>query len=452
MRWRRARNAIIAAASAIIALCDAPPGHASAFFIREQSAAVLGNAFAGATAGADDITYMFFNGAALARQEGSQVASVGTYMLSRAQFGDGRATTARGNDIEGRGGGRDGGGRSVVPALYALWDLSERFAVGEVDVGIAVNAPFGFETDYKEGWIGRYYALQSRIKSVALNPVVSFEPVSGFAFALGAQAQYIDAKLTNAIDFGTLGAFNDVAGAVPTAQDGFSQVSGAAWGFGYTAGLLLEPWRGTRIGAAYRSDVSHDLEGDARVRLDSAGIGAALGAAAGTTAVKAGLTTPEVVSFGLYHEIDSAWAVMAEANWTRWSRLRVLRMKFDGASQPNQVIEEDWRDTWFLALGCSYRPNQEWTFRSGVGYDQSPSRHRTRTPATPINNGILLSFGAGYTVSDTLEFTFGYSHYFIDSARIDLRAEAPGNAARGNLSGSSENAVDTLSLQLRWKF
>jgi long-chain fatty acid transport protein len=308
--------------------------------------------------------------------------------------------------------------------------LSDRFAVGEVDVGIAVNAPFGFETEYKEEWIGRYYALQSRIKSLALNPVVSLEPVPGFALAVGAQAQYIDAKLTNAIDFGTLGALNHVAGAAPTAQDGLSKLTGAAWGFGYTAGLLLEPWPGTRIGAAYRSKISHDLEGDARVRLDSDGIGAALGATAGTTAARADLTTPEIVSFGLYHEIDSAWAVMAEANWTRWSRLRVLRVKFDGASPGNEVIEEDWRDTWFLALGCSYRPNREWIFRSGVGYDQSPSRHRTRTPATPINNGILLSFGAGYTVTETLDLTFGYSHYFIDSARIDLRAESPGNRPR----------------------
>jgi long-chain fatty acid transport protein len=167
------RAMIAAAVSAMVGSCDAPLGHASAFFIREQSAAALGNAFAGATAGADDITYMFFNGAALARQKGSQVASVGTYMLSRAQFGDGQATTAGGNDIEGRGGGRNGGGRNVVPALYALWDLPKRFAVGEVDIGMALNAPFGFEPEYKEGWIGRYYALQSRIKSVTLNPVVS---------------------------------------------------------------------------------------------------------------------------------------------------------------------------------------------------------------------------------------------------------------------------------------
>jgi long-chain fatty acid transport protein len=321
-----------------------------------------------------------------------------------------------------------------------------------VAVGIAVNAPFGFATEYGEDWIGRYYALQSRIRSIALNPVVSFELVPGIAFALGAQAQYIDAKLTNAIDFGTLGALNHISGARPTAQDGFAKLTDADWGFGYTAGLLLEPWPRTRIGAAYRSNISHELEGDARVRLDSDGIGATLGAAAGTTAAKAGLTTPEVVSFGIYHEIDPAWVVMADASWTRWSRLRVLRIKFDGASQANEVIEEDWRDTWFFALGCSYRPTRHWTFRSGVGYDQSPSRHRTRTPQTPINNGILLSFGAAHTVTDALELTFGYSHYFVDRARIDLRAEAPGNAARGNLSGSSENAVDTLSLQIQWKF
>ena len=143
---------------------------------------------------------------------------------------------------------------------------------------------------------------------------------------------------------------------------------------------------------------------------------------------------------------------MADASWTRWSRFRVLRVKFDGGSQADEVIEDDWRDTWFLGLGCTYRPTPEWTIRSGVGYDQSPSRNRTRTPRTPANNGILLSFGAGYTLNPAIELAFAYSHYFIDSARINLRADAAGNAARGNLSGSSENALDTLSLQLRWTF
>lgn len=70
--------AVVGAASLMAVLCGSFPCYASAFFIREQSATALGNAFAGATAGADDITYMFFNGAAIARHEGSRIASVGT--------------------------------------------------------------------------------------------------------------------------------------------------------------------------------------------------------------------------------------------------------------------------------------------------------------------------------------------------------------------------------------
>lgn len=247
--------------------------------------------------------------------------------------------------------------------------------------GLTVNAPFGFETEYESGWMGRYYALQSRLRSINLNPLVSLEPTPGVSSSLGAQAQYIDVKLTNAVDFGTLGAVNQVPGADPAAQDGFAKLHGEAWGFGSTAGLLLEPWPGSRVGVAYRSSIDHNVKGDARVRLDSAGVGEALGAAAGATAAKAGLETPEIISFGAYHEIDAQWAVMADASWTRWSRFRVLRVKFDGRSQADEVIEDDWRDTWFLGLGCTYRPTPEWTIRSGVGYDQSPSAGKYSPPA-----------------------------------------------------------------------
>ena len=44
LRRGHAGSAFIVAASAMVGLCDAPPAHASAFFLREQSAAALGNA------------------------------------------------------------------------------------------------------------------------------------------------------------------------------------------------------------------------------------------------------------------------------------------------------------------------------------------------------------------------------------------------------------------------
>jgi hypothetical protein len=94
---RRARCGIGGAAAALLAgLCNAESSQASAFFIHDQSAAALGNAFAGATAGADDITYTFFNGAALSRQQGSQAAFVGTSILAGTKFQGGAASTVQG--------------------------------------------------------------------------------------------------------------------------------------------------------------------------------------------------------------------------------------------------------------------------------------------------------------------------------------------------------------------
>ena len=447
----------VALAASLICFAWTPEPLASGFLICEQSATALGNAFAGAVAGGDDLTYMFFNGASLTRQHGSQVAVVGTSILSQAKVHDAEGSTAAGVGIGGGDGGRNAGTTSLIPALYAMWDVSESFAWGQaVRLGLAINAPFGFETEYEDDWVGRYHAIDSRLRTIDINPVLGYQPLPGLSLAIGLQAQYIDAKLTNAIDFGSLGQANGISTAVPTRQDGLAMLTGNDWGFGLTAGLLLEPWPGTRLGVAYRSQVSHDVAGNARFRLDDAGTGAILRGASGAfqdTAAQAHLTTPETVAIGIHQDIDAAWAVDANVTWTRWSRFRQQKVTFDNPAQPDEVTEEDWRDTLFVALGGTWRPDEDWTLRSGVAYDQSPSRNKTRTPRAPANNGVLLAVGASFAPPDrNYAVSFGYSHSFIESARIGLKASEPGNAARGSLSGSSRNAVDTLSLQITWSF
>lgn len=446
--WLRLAAPLMATA---LYAADAAPCAASAYFLREQSAAAMGNAFAGAAAGADDATYMFFNGAALGHLEGNAIGGVSTAIRSSARLKQGTASTLTGAPIEGNEGG-DAGGAWLVPALYGLWDVSRSFGWHDpVRLGIAVNAPFGYETEYRDGWVGRYYALQSRLRTLAVNPVLAWSPWDGVSLAAGAQLQRIDAKLTNAIDFGSLGAAAGVPGAVPGGQDGFGKLTGDDWGFGWTLGLLVEPRPGTRIGVSWRSAVRHELSGDARLRLDNAGIGAALGQSGGTTGASAKLTTPDVVSFGIHHRLDETWTLVADATWTRWSSSRVLRVRFDDGRPPD-VTEQDWRDTWFFAGGASVRLDEQWTLRCGIGWDQSPSRTRTRSPRTPANSGLMIAAGGSWQIAPALGVSFAYSHFFIESARIDLQDSAAGNASRGDLSGSSGNGVDALSLQLIWSF
>ena len=143
---------------------------------------------------------------------------------------------------------------------------------------------------------------------------------------------------------------------------------------------------------------------------------------------------------------------MGEAAWTRWSRFRDLTIKFNNPAQPNNVTEEDWKDTWFFALGLTWRPDERWTVRGGAAFDQDPTRNRTRTPRLPTDDRYWLSLGVGYRPFDNLTFDFGYTHVFIKNASIDLTADQPGNLVRGNLSGKAEGSADVFGVQASWVF
>jgi len=447
----RPRPPVVLPFVALAFAAAAPPAFGSAFFVREQSAPALGNAFTGATAGGDDASYMFFNGASLTRLAGSSITVVGSIVDGYGKFRNGDASTFVGTPISGGDGGRNGGKTNFVPAAYGVLDLAP-ITAENIKLGLAVTSPFGLETEYTDGWVGRYYAQHSQLRTANFNPVVAWEALPGVSLAVGLQAQYLWSELSNAIDYGSVGAAFGIPGAVPGAQDGQGKVSGDDWAFGYTAGLLFQPLPSTRIGLAYRSAMRHEIDGNGRFRLDGAGIGAALGAPSGTYAAHAKSTLPDMASLGLHHQLDPDWSVMGEVSWMRWSRQRTLRVSFDDPSVPDDFTEQDWRDTFFFGAGASWRASETWTLRSGMAYDQSPVRNKTRSPRTPANSGILLAFGADWRPWENIALSAGYAHFFIESARIDLDQSAPGNATRGSLSGSSSNSVDSFALQLSWTF
>jgi long-chain fatty acid transport protein len=448
--------ALLACLSASGAAGDAA---ASGFALREQSATAIGNALAGSAAGADDVTYLFHNPAAMTRLTGSQLAAAAHVILPQSQFNDGQASTAAGVPLGGNDGGDDVAENAMLPTFFAMWDVSQGFALDRpVRLGMSVTTPFGLETRYRNGWLGRYHALDSRVQTVNLNPVAAVEVVPGLSLAAGAQFQYFDARLTNAIDFGSLG---EAQGpplsflAEPGLQDGRSEIQGDDWGYGYNFGILYEPWTGTRFGATYRSKIEHDVRGRAKFKLDDAGIGSILQGGSGAftnTGARTDVETPQSVSFGIHQDITPQWAVMATAEWTNWASFENLDIEFGNPAQPTSLTEEDWRNTWFWALGATWRPVDAWAVRTGVARDQGAARNRTRTPRVPDSDRTWLALGASYKPLPNLSIDASYAHVFVSDADIRLTADQPGNASRGNLSGQTESRVDIIALQARWTF
>lgn len=352
-RGRSGRILLIAMAGSWAPALEA---QASGYQLREQSATAQGNAFAGAAAGGDDMSAMFFNPASMTQFTGDGAALHLSYIAPRVELVGAAASTVLGTPIAGNASDENAAVTVLVPALYGMWQASEDWRVG-----LSVNVPFGLETDYSGDWVGRYQAVGSQVKTINVSPQVAWRSTPWLSLGAGIQAQYIDATLSNAVDFGTIGRAAGISAAVPgsRSQDGFTEVQGDDWGYGYSLGALAEPIDGTRIGLSFRSRVEHGLKGDAAFDLGSSGVGTALAAAPGAfrdTGASADVTTPASLSIGVRQRVSPEWTVMGGLEWTEWSVFDELRIEFDNAAQSDSVTREDWKDTWFASLGATYRP------------------------------------------------------------------------------------------------
>jgi len=443
-RWLVASAALAAG----LAATGGSGAFAAGYALKEQSPTAQGSAFAGATAEAADVSYMFYNPASMSYQSGSQAIAGLNYIAPQSEANNVGARTAAGAPITGGDGGSDAGENAVIPVFYGMTSVSER-----LKVGMGVNVPFGLETSYNDGWAGRYHALDSELATINFNPAVSYEPVDGVALGAGLQAQYVTAELSNAVDFGSIGAANpNIPFGQPTQNDGRAEVEGDDWGFGFNVGVIVEPLDGTRLGAAYRSEIEHTLSGDA----DFSGGGQVRGALAQgnaftDTGVSADLTTPDLVSFGLYQELTSDLAIMGEFQYTFWSDFQELRVEFDN-NTPDSVTEQDWRDSFFVSAGAKYDVSDALSLRTGVAFDESPIPDETRTPRVPANDRAWISIGANYNPYTWFTVNASYTHLFVEPGDIDLDANDPGNQTRGDLRANVENTVDVATISATLHF
>jgi long-chain fatty acid transport protein len=434
--------------------------HSAGFALIEQSVSGLGNAFAGGSAAAEDASVVYFNPAGMTHLQGFQTV-VGLHLIDpQAKFTNEGSThvlqsfNPAAPALSGGNGGQ-GGEAGISPNLY----YTETFDSGW-SFGLGVNAPFGLSTDYDQGWVGRYQALHSELKTVNINPSVAVRINDVLSIGAGFNAMYLDAELTNAIDFGTLdalpvaaGGFGGAFGLTPQGADGYVKLKGNSWGFGYNAGLLLDLSADTRIGVAYRSKVIQDVEGTADFSNVPAGISAVTGGYFTATSVKAKVTLPSTFSVSLHQRINDQWAAMADVTRTGWSSFNELRFKFANG-QPDGVTTENWKDSYRYALGATYRPTHALVVRVGAAYDKTPIPDpEHRTPRIPDGDRLWTTVGAGYRVTEHVGVDAAYAHLFVKDPKIDKSSfSLPEDALRGGLRGSYDAAVDIASVQLNVAF
>lgn len=432
----------------------ASQGMAAGFALIEHSASGMGNAFAGGAAIADDASTIQFNPAGLTRLNGRELVAAIHSIDPTATVSDRGSTAATGGALTGPN--DDGGVPALVPNFYYAAAPSENYRYG-----LGINVPFGLGTEYDDDWVGRYHAIKSDMRTLNINPSAAFKLGDSLSLGVGVSLQYVEVELTSAVDFGGVCSAQELGGVLPPGtcaaaglspqqNDGFADISGDNWSYGWNLGLLYQLSESSRIGFSYRSSVKQEVDGNADFTvpgnaafLTSTGLFIDSGA-------QATVTLPAMASLSLYHDYSDQLAVMADISWTDWSVFDELRVTYDNTLQPDSVTTENWRDTIRISAGANYRANDAILLRAGVAYDQGAvSDDQHRTPRVPDADRLWLAVGLGWTLTDTTQIDIGYAHLFVNDANLANTYESSVPTINHTLNGSVEASVDIFSVQLR---
>ena len=421
--------------------------HAAAFQLKENSAKGLGRAFAGSGSAAGDASIMAVNPAGMRQLEGTQIqGDLSAISFSAKYKGTGRNGVGQ---PQTGGNGGDAGMIAPVPAAYFHMPIGE-----QAHFGVSLTAPFGFKTDYDNGWVGRYSGLKTDMKAIDLGFAASYDVNPYVSFGASVFVEHLTIELSQAIDFGASLAAQRVPGFRPGNADGKLTVEGDNNAVGWTVGGLFSPDENTHIGISYRSKVEHKITGGDATFVVPGDVAKVLAAAAPgqfiNTSGKATLTLPASATLSVTHNINDRWTVMGDVTRTAWSTaFDTVTIDF-ASNQPNSELNFAYRDTTFVSLGTDYKLSDTVTLRGGVALDQTPTTDAHRDVRVPDTSRKWLSLGVGWTPSANTEYNFGYTHLFTSEPNILVK---PTQGNQGNsLNGKYKVRGDVLAASFNYKF
>ena len=399
-------------------------GFASGFALNEQSISGMGTSFAGRSSSADDASTVFGNPAGMARLKRDEVY-VGAAAIHAKSDIDHVSASSPAGAISG---GNDGDmvPTTGVPMGYYVKPLDDKVAFG-----LGIYVPFGLMTDYESNFQGRYYADKSYVRVITVQPTLSYRFNDKLSVGFGPTFNHIEGELTSSL--------------LTPLGDGKVKVKGDDVAVGFNAGVLYEFTPQTRAGLTYHSRVKYKLEGDTRVEASP------LTNLAGKYDANLDLTTPESVDMSITHDLTDALTLHVGSTWTRWSRFKEIRVENDSATLPANlstiVEEQNWHDTWAHAVGLSYKVNPQWTLRTGIAVDQSPTNNVDRSPRVPSGDRTIFSVGAGWSPTQDMTIDVAYSYLQEESVNVNHASDT-----RGTYRARYKNSAHGLGASLSYRF
>jgi long-chain fatty acid transport protein len=319
----------------------------------------------------------------------------------------------------------------------------------QVTAGLGVFFPFGLSTEWDKDYAGRYLGTEAELFSTNINPAVSFRVNDKLSLAIGLDALYLDATLKNninqyALTGGMLGPVNDIT----------QKFEGDGWGVGYNLGVLYKITDTVSFGAAYRSHIDVDVEGDASFDGVHPLVDLTMPGLFPETGGDADIRLPQQITAGIAYRPSPTWVVEVGVRWEDWESTDDLTLELDQpvGGRNTQVVPRDWNATWTYNIGGQFRLNDTVALNAGYLYGKDAVPDSTFEPIIPDTDAHLFTLGADLTFGAwTVSGAFGYEHH-EDRSKSNTNGDPISNLPEFTANGNYENDIYLVGVSVGYKF
>lgn len=292
-----------------------------------------------------------------------------------------------------------------VPNIHYVQPINDQWWLGA-----SATSNYGLATEFNESYAAGPYGGKTDLQTVNFNLSTAYRLNQHFSFGVGFDAVYARAKIER-----YAGESGQALGLPADTQ--IAHLKGDEWGYGWNAGILYEVDENNRFGLSYRSEVKIDFDGDYKSSIpgyinpinQAANLGLPYGTGGSTIPGALTLNLPEMWELSGYHKVAPQWAVHYSLAYTSWSQFQELKATGSNGQTLFQK-DEGFKDAYRIALGTSYFYDENWTFRTGIAFDDSPVPAQNRSISIPDQDRLWLSAGTSYAFNQDASVDVGISY------------------------------------------
>jgi long-chain fatty acid transport protein len=350
---------------------------AGSFQISAQSIKALG--MGGSLSGhAFDAGTVFFNPGGMTALKDKTVFNAGiSALMQRSSFLGTENQTAE-----------DDGGLSLPFHIYVSTKLKNE----RLSVGLSVNTPFGYLSNWKDDWTGRFISQTFRIRTIYFQPTAAYKLNDNLSLGAGPVLATGSIYSTRALPYTTSDGKES-----SMELNGSGTAVGANIGFYYAKNKLT-------LGLTWRSGVNMKIK-DGEAEFNDIPTSLLQNGTYPTgTSFDSELNIPSVYSIAGGYILNDRVILTLGFNFIQWSVFESLDYDFADPTLTDIRTVRNYDNTLSFRAGIEAKAFPKITLRGGLALDKSPVLDNYMSPDIPDDDKVIISAGLSWKIKDNFSF------------------------------------------------